>query len=101
MNEEQISQYLTALTNINYATLGQVEGLKVTLETLIATLALDAELPPFLDELSKGIEIKSNNYAKALFEQDERMAESFVGTIEKMQEHIKNLNTYILKGTIE
>ncbi len=100
MNEEQISQYLAALTNINYATLGQVEGLKVTLETLIGTLALDAKLPPFLDELSKSIEIKSNNYAKALSEQDERMAESFVGTIEKMQQHIKNLNTYILTGTI-
>lgn len=45
MNEEQLSGYLFALTNCSYSTMGQIEGLKVTLETLITTLALDAELP--------------------------------------------------------
>lgn len=102
MDDEQLSGYLAVLTDFTYATLGQMEGLKVTLETLITTLALDAELPPpFLNELSGGIETKANNYSKALSEQDERIAKSFIGTIAQMQEHIKNLNSYILTGTIK
>ena len=101
MDTELMSKYLAVLTDLNYTTTGQIQGLKVTLQTLISTLALDAELPPFLNELSNGIEIKANNYSIALSEQDERIAKSFTDTISQMQEHIKNLNTYILTGTIE
>ena len=101
MDTEQLSEYVTALKNFNYMTVGQVEGLKVTLETLITTLALDAELPPFLDELSNGIETKAKGYSKALSEQNEGISESFTQTISRMQEHIKNLNNYILTGTME
>ena len=102
MDEKQLSGYLAVLTNFNYMISGQMVGLKVTLETLITTLALDAELPPpFLNELSGAIETIANNHFKALSEQDERIAKSFTETISQMQEHIKNLNSYISTGTIE
>ena len=101
MDEKQLSGYLAVLTNFNYMISGQMLGLKVTLETLICTLALDAELPPFLNELSNGIDIKANNSLKECLEQDERIAKSFTDTISQMQEYIKNLNSYISTGSIE
>lgn len=101
MNNELLLDYVNNIKKLNLTILGQVEGLELTLETLIITLGLESKSPNFLNELSNGIEAKAYDHCKYLSQQDEGIEESFTQTIARIQQHINQLNSYISAEAID